>query len=1091
MIFSLVLAAGFWPTCLDRPLPHWPHEMQEQVPHTDHPHSDADQAAVEAMKLYSQKTPDSMRQGIAKSQEALALYRQAGDRAKEAEQLVVLGSASLSLGDKSKAVEYVRAGLEIVHSLGNRNDEAVVTGMLASVYEASRQLKPASDTYSQQLTLCRDVANRQCQGSALMGLGRVAFAAREKEQSLDYFRQALPIWRELGDRKDQASAAYMAGSLDDLLNRKQDAIPYYLESLSSYRELGNQFWQARTLMDLAQDYASAGHETEAGSYYDQAIPALHANKDQSQEATALVGRALLLEGWGQMDKATADLVAAQDLFHAAGNRLMEATMLIRLGILRYESGENEKALNSYRQALQVAQSTSDSQLQAAALNGIGSIYLVLGDDTQALRYSDEASQLMPINGSQPADPDVLFRLGVTYTSLKQTQKAMDSFSRAVELYDAKGDLLGKARALHALAGMYDIGREYKQALALYEQALKIRQSTPDRRSIAESLTAVGTMYAVLGQPDRALDDYRQALEIYRSVHDRMGESRALFWMAKTEQVTGHLEAAQSHIEAALAIAESQRSSIASPELRTTYLSTAQHAYELYVDILMQLHKRYPGRGYDAKAFEAHEAAKARGLLDLLTEAKIDFRKGVDPELLQREIQFRQRLEQEQSAEIRLLAAGETGDKLVALQKELEGVRTEYQQVEAQIRSHSPRYAALTQPRALSLASIQKQVLDPGTILLEYALGEPQSYLWAVTSTSLHSYELPQRSDIEKPALRLYRTITGRSSGAQDDYQAIARPLSNILLLPVRELITSKRLVIVPDGVLQIVPFAALPLPGMEPYQPLILRHELVDAPSASTIALLRLDAEDRRAAPKTIAIFADPVFDKDDIRVDKPKPFGASQTAPVSSASTEGDLPIPSGNLGLERLASSRLEAESILRLVPPSSRLLALDFDANRSEATSPELSHYRIIHFATHGVVDDAHPELSGIVLSLVDKQGRPEDGFLRLSDLFNLHLNADLVVLSACKTALGREVRGEGLIGLARGFMYAGTPRVVTSLWSVNDQATAAEMERFYSGMLGRSHLRPAAALRQAQVEMWKQQKWHSPFLWAAFVIQGDWR
>jgi CHAT domain-containing protein len=156
-----------------------------------------------------------------------------------------------------------------------------------------------------------------------------------------------------------------------------------------------------------------------------------------------------------------------------------------------------------------------------------------------------------------------------------------------------------------------------------------------------------------------------------------------------------------------------------------------------------------------------------------------------------------------------------------------------------------------------------------------------------------------------------------------------------------------------------------------------------------------------------------------------------------------------------------------------------------------SKDLSQYRIVHFATHGVLNDAHPELSGMVLSLFDNKGTPQDGFLRLNDLFNLKLNADLVVLSACRTALGREVRGEGLIGLARGFMYAGAPRVVVSLWSVNDQATAEEMERFYQGMLGSRHLRPAAALRQAQIEMWKQEKWRAPFLWAAFVLQGEWK
>ena len=157
----------------------------------------------------------------------------------------------------------------------------------------------------------------------------------------------------------------------------------------------------------------------------------------------------------------------------------------------------------------------------------------------------------------------------------------------------------------------------------------------------------------------------------------------------------------------------------------------------------------------------------------------------------------------------------------------------------------------------------------------------------------------------------------------------------------------------------------------------------------------------------------------------------------------------------------------------------------------TSAEFGQYRIIHLATHGLLNSTHPELSGIVLSLVDQHGQPQDGFLRLHEIYNLKLPAELVVLSACQTALGKEVRGEGLVGLTRGFMYAGAPRVVASLWKVDDKATAELMKRFYQAMLGEQRMRPAAALRAAQVEMLKQKEWEDPYYWAAFVLQGEWK
>ncbi len=186
----------------------------------------------------------------------------------------------------------------------------------------------------------------------------------------------------------------------------------------------------------------------------------------------------------------------------------------------------------------------------------------------------------------------------------------------------------------------------------------------------------------------------------------------------------------------------------------------------------------------------------------------------------------------------------------------------------------------------------------------------------------------------------------------------------------------------------------------------------------------------------------------------------------------------------------TRQEAEQIFAIAPNAANLKAIDFKANYATATSGELGQYRYLHFATHGLLDSERPGLSALVLSLVDEQGKPQDGFLRAKDIYNLSLPAELVVLSACQTGLGQEIKGEGLVGITRGFMYAGAARVVVSLWSVNDKATAELMTKFYQKMLKEGQS-PAAALRAAQVEMWKQKQWQSPFYWAAFVMQGEWK
>ena len=253
-----------------------------------------------------------------------------------------------------------------------------------------------------------------------------------------------------------------------------------------------------------------------------------------------------------------------------------------------------------------------------------------------------------------------------------------------------------------------------------------------------------------------------------------------------------------------------------------------------------------------------------------------------------------------------------------------------------------------------------------------------------------------------------------------------------------------------------------------------------------------------RAATNKVVVLADPVFSRDDPRV-KSKLKSSQVEARNGREKNVGNSWLPSDversasdlNLaGFDRLPVSRREAESIAALVPKAQSLKALDFAASRATANGPELSHYQIVHFATHSLLNNQHPELSGIVLSLVDEQGEPQDGFLRLHEIYNLKLNADLVVLSSCQTALGKQIKGEGLVGLTRGFMYAGAPRVVASLWKVSDTATAELMRRFYENMLN-AKLRPAAALRVAQVSLLKEKQWAAPYYWAGFVLQGEWR
>jgi CHAT domain-containing protein len=525
-------------------------------------------------------------------------------------------------------------------------------------------------------------------------------------------------------------------------------------------------------------------------------------------------------------------------------------------------------------------------------------------------------------------------------------------------------------------------------------------------------------------------------------------------------------------------------------LRASYLAAQQGSYELYIDLLMRLHEQSPGAGHDALALRASERARARALLDSLVEAGADIRQGVDPKLLERERSLQKQLNASQERRMRLLSGKHTPEQAEAADREVDSLLAQYQQAQAHIRATSPRYAALTQPQPLDLKGIQSQ-LDDETLLLVYRLGGKRSFLWAVTPTTVKSYVLAARSEIEKYSnwVRDSLKISNQPQSIAQAEEAI-RQLSRLALSPVAGQLARKRLVIVADGALQYIPFAALVAPHST--RPLIFDHEIVNLPSVSALGQQRRELAGRATAPKTLAVIADPVFDLQDERF---KTLASGRVESIPQNHTDPLRAVTrsareTGLMGFRRLRFSRQEADRIAGFFPSATYSKLVDFEASRANIFQTDLSQYRILHFATHGLFNNKSPELSGIVLSLYDTERRPQDGFLRAHELYNLRIGADLVVVSACQTALGKEVRGEGLIGLTRGFMYAGAPRIVVSLWNIDDEATAELMKRFYE-VMARENLRPAAALRAAQASMSKEPRWSAPYYWAGFILQGEWR
>jgi CHAT domain-containing protein len=387
---------------------------------------------------------------------------------------------------------------------------------------------------------------------------------------------------------------------------------------------------------------------------------------------------------------------------------------------------------------------------------------------------------------------------------------------------------------------------------------------------------------------------------------------------------------------------------------------------------------------------------------------------------------------------------------------------------------------------MTLQRLRQEILDDDTLLLMYALGEDRSYLWLVDQASISVCALPARREIESTAGLVHQLLTRshlRRGRVQSQLQSAA--LARMVIGPVAEKLDNKRLVVVADGALQLIPFAILPVAsnsGEGAGSLLVLDHEIIQLPSVSVLGAIRYSQHQRsrERAAKHLAIFADPVFDSRDPRLHGAGP--SSETHDLDSARASA-RPV------FARLPHSALEAAGIVPLIPATGTKQAIGFAATKDAASDPDLAQFRIVHFATHGLLHELHPELSGLVLSLVDGSNRPSNGFLRAFEIADLDLPAELVVLSACRSADGKALRGEGVLSLTRAFFQAGAASMVVSLWSVNDLATAELMQRFYRCMK-EDGLSPAAALRAAQISMLEEPQWQAPYFWAGFVFQGEW-
>lgn len=920
-------------------------------------------------------------------------------------------------------------------------------------------------------------------------------AARRYRVSIEELRPATARDHRRVAAQQTFAAARELYSTGDAQSRR-DALPKFREALALWRELDDQRQQAAALMDLAVTHTELSEYQLALDYGQQALQ-LRAAADRDWEARVFNYLGEAHHYLGEYQQALAAYEQALPFWRAIGHLPGEAWTLNDMGSAFNAIGERQRALDYYEQSLRVYQAANDVEGQALELTKLGAFHASLGEMEKALELLQQAKRFWQ-GRNDPRQARTWHSLGDLYAARGERQTAMEHYGQALERWRATGDRYWESITLHGLGCAAMAAGEWQRATEDFSQSLRLRRNIGDRRGQAATLTHLGATLYSSGDTRQALESYHEALVLCREIGDREGEAGALYQLARLARDGNRMNEARDRIKGAIRLVEQVRANFLSQEMRAAYLATIRDYYEFYIDLLMMQDKRQSSGGFAAQALQISERARARSLLELLAEAGANIRQGAEPRLAARERVIEQQFSAAIARRVRLLSTKAPPAQIAAVDTEIAALDDRQRQIEAQLRAASPAYAALTAPRPLSTSELQRQTLDAGTLLLEYSLGEEQSHLWVLTQAKLTAYRLPKRAEIEAAAQPVRQLLTTPGQWPRSETGELLCPpaaakLSQMLLGPAAALLSNKRLLIVASGVLQYIPFAALPVPATEQpgYQPLIADHEIVSLPSASVLALLRRELAARPSAPRTLAVLADPVFSVTDERVRGGKSqLAASARWAAPPRDVERAWEEVNGGDGkpLDRLLDTEWEAQKITEIVPVEQQFKALGFDASRVTAISGVLSQYRILHFATHALVSN-RPELTGLLLSLVDKQGRSLEGFLPAHEILNLKLPADLVVLSACRTALGKEVKGEGIVGLTRSFMYAGALRVVASLWSVADKESADLMVKFYQHLLGPERLSATAALRAAQIEMWK--KGQKPYYWAAFVLQGEWK
>jgi len=933
-----------------------------------------------------------------------------------------LGQFDLALENFQKAVDIARAS-------GNKLEEGQHLNMIGNHYWSRSDFSKAAEYFTEAVQAIQETEVKTQWISYLYNSGLMYCYLSQPLKGREYYRQALEIAREIGHKEEEAKLLRSIGFTHAQMSEYSKALDFYREALDIALEIGDRRRQAECLTDIADVDWKRGNYSQSIEKYKESL----------------------------------------GISREVGDNYREFWTLVGMGNVFLKTGEFSRSLLSYLQALEINKQLKLRYQEGILLTNIANIYLNMGDHSKALNYYHQALDIHRKTGSKSGEGITLSNIALVYSEQKDYSQASEVYQKALQIAQETGDKRAEANRLNNLANSYTHLGNFRKARTLYDEALTLAKELGTREIEANVYRDRAYMFDRAQEYSRAQESFLKAISIGQEIGYSQKTWLAHAGLASVYEKQNIDQEAWEQYTKAIEDIESMRSQIQLEEHKSGFLSDKFEVYISLVNLLFDLHQGQPSKGFGEQAYYVAEKAKARAFLDSLQEGKANLSSKLSPEIKEEEKEHLSRIA---GIQTELIKPHVTDKKREKLFKELEAAEEDHLNLVQRIRSASPVYAQIVYPEPHRLENIQKILLDTETAILEYLVGEKESFLFFVTRGDFSVHRLSGSKDLEE-RVKNYSNLL--KTGIDRDFQAFSagEKLYQELIGPVESRFGSiKRLIIMPDGNLNFLPFEALVRPAKDVFSRYLAQdYRISYAPSATALSNL-LERKDLIGRRKDLLAFADPVYGT------------AASSENIGNPNTILREFYLEQGFDFSPLKYSAEEVRQISKLIKKKTRDIYTGEGANEEKIKSRDLKDYKIIHFATHGFIDEQVPLRSSLLLTLDEDPA--EDGFFQAREIYNTDLNAKLVVLSACQTGRGKLMRGEGVMGLSRAFLYAGAESVVASLWSVNDQATSVFMKYFYRGLS--QGLTKEEALQKAKLDMIESGYKH-PFFWAPFILNGD--